>query len=295
MSLEAHQHTDARCACLPARLPQATSYAIQQDGEAVDQEPFDCSSGPDRPMLELQAGTRVYYQASIIRESKTEIRVLFPGGCFTNQGWLTVIDPGSGAAASLWCVMGVCLACCAVPLCRASFALQAPCQQSCKRLLPRSCSCSCSWVQKRRRCRSGGSGWTSAAAGSGGVAWRAGTGGTSRAQSVAGSPSRRRGRAPPAAAASSARAVCGREAALGPRAAAAPSTARVRCRCIIISAIAGLSACASSVLLARRLRQSLVGAGCHVHLVPGSSHQRCCGPQMLQAQFSSFCRGRHRV
>ena len=31
-------------------------------------------------MMELQAGTRVYYQAAIIRESHTEIRVLFPGG-----------------------------------------------------------------------------------------------------------------------------------------------------------------------------------------------------------------------
>lgn len=30
-------------------------------------------------MMELQAGSAVYYQASIIRESRTEIRVLFPG------------------------------------------------------------------------------------------------------------------------------------------------------------------------------------------------------------------------
>lgn len=59
---------------------QATSYAIQQEEELCDQEPFDCADGPDRPMLELQAGSRVYFQASIIRESKTEIRVLFPGG-----------------------------------------------------------------------------------------------------------------------------------------------------------------------------------------------------------------------
>jgi hypothetical protein len=58
---------------------QATSYAIQQERETLDQEPFDCAAGPDKPMMELQAGSRVYYQASIIRESRTEIRVLFPG------------------------------------------------------------------------------------------------------------------------------------------------------------------------------------------------------------------------
>lgn len=30
-------------------------------------------------MMELVAGSRVYYQASVMRESTTEIRVLFPG------------------------------------------------------------------------------------------------------------------------------------------------------------------------------------------------------------------------
>ncbi|EFN56571.1 hypothetical protein CHLNCDRAFT_51546 [Chlorella variabilis] len=78
------QTTAAAAAAAPrfdtgfTNIPQATSYAIQQEEELCDQEPFDCADGPDRPMLELQAGSRVYFQASIIRESKTEIRVLFP-------------------------------------------------------------------------------------------------------------------------------------------------------------------------------------------------------------------------
>lgn len=47
--------------------PQATNYAIQQAHEACDQEPFDCSTGPDNPMVELVAGSRQYYQAGAAR------------------------------------------------------------------------------------------------------------------------------------------------------------------------------------------------------------------------------------
>lgn len=47
--------------CLPL-LPQATNFAIQQEKETCDQEPFDCASGPDKPMVELVAGGNRYYQ-----------------------------------------------------------------------------------------------------------------------------------------------------------------------------------------------------------------------------------------
>lgn len=45
------------------------------------QDPLPCwlLCRPDKPMMELVAGSRVYYQASVMRESSTEIRVLFPG------------------------------------------------------------------------------------------------------------------------------------------------------------------------------------------------------------------------
>lgn len=46
----------------PPPALQATSFALQQDGEAWDAEPFDCSAGPDKPMMELVAGSRIFYQ-----------------------------------------------------------------------------------------------------------------------------------------------------------------------------------------------------------------------------------------
>lgn len=68
-----------------ANIPHATNYAIQHTQEAWDREAFDCGRGPDKPMVELVAGTRVYYQASIVRETKNEIRLLFPGTKSTKQ------------------------------------------------------------------------------------------------------------------------------------------------------------------------------------------------------------------
>lgn len=48
-----------------------------QPGEQLDLPPFDCKV--DKPMMEMEAGSNVWYQASIVRETANEIRVLFPG------------------------------------------------------------------------------------------------------------------------------------------------------------------------------------------------------------------------
>lgn len=55
---------DALCPVPPLcrRPPQATSFALKQEREAWDAPPFDCAAGPEKPMMELQAGSRVYYQ-----------------------------------------------------------------------------------------------------------------------------------------------------------------------------------------------------------------------------------------
>ena len=59
---------------LPAPLCYTPLHLLMQD-------PLPCwlPCRPDKPMMELVAGSRVYYQASVMRESSTEIRVLFPG------------------------------------------------------------------------------------------------------------------------------------------------------------------------------------------------------------------------
>lgn len=156
--------------CLTLLALQATNYAIQQAQEAYDQEPFDGRTGPGKPMVELVAGSRQYYQArtawvlqpapdlraaptrrgsgqhvgrpfpghperalpshgliagggqvgcsqrgnsskllvfgaavqaSIIRESKTEVRLLFPGGCCRHA--LSVRCGAQSVAASCGC------------------------------------------------------------------------------------------------------------------------------------------------------------------------------------------------
>lgn len=203
------------CACAPPRPPQATSYAIQQPGESWDAPPFACATGPDKPMMELNAGSRVYYQvgaggrrvwrytpqaavrgaavrvlqasaapaprygsprcvalpcpppqASIIRESKTEIRVIFPGAPLC---WLLAQNTLRRAL-----------------VCRLPWRRLYLRRTTCLRLLRRRsrasprCLFPAICPQRPRRCRSGWSGWTSAAAASGGGAWSRGTGATSR-------------------------------------------------------------------------------------------------------------------
>ncbi|KAK9919158.1 hypothetical protein WJX75_009791 [Coccomyxa subellipsoidea] len=47
-----------------------------QAQEQTDLPPFDCKT--DKPMMEMEAGSNVWYQAAILRETSNEIRVLFP-------------------------------------------------------------------------------------------------------------------------------------------------------------------------------------------------------------------------
>jgi hypothetical protein len=55
-----------------------TERAQVQEGERLDQPPFDAKM--KKPMMEMVAGSNVWYQATILRESLNEIRVVFPGG-----------------------------------------------------------------------------------------------------------------------------------------------------------------------------------------------------------------------
>jgi hypothetical protein len=54
-----------------------TARAQVQLGEKVDLPMFDTKES--KPMMEMEAGSNVWYQATILRVSANEIRVLFPG------------------------------------------------------------------------------------------------------------------------------------------------------------------------------------------------------------------------
>ncbi|KAL6777976.1 hypothetical protein ACKKBG_A16435 [Auxenochlorella protothecoides x Auxenochlorella symbiontica] len=54
----------------------ATSFAVQQEDETWELPPF--LNHVDKPMLEMQANSNVWYQAHILNHSTTELYVLFP-------------------------------------------------------------------------------------------------------------------------------------------------------------------------------------------------------------------------
>lgn len=51
---------------------------VVQSGERVDLPPFS-SAKLDKPMMEMVAGSNVWYQAHILQASAAKLRVLFPG------------------------------------------------------------------------------------------------------------------------------------------------------------------------------------------------------------------------
>jgi hypothetical protein len=53
-----------------------TSRAVAQPGERVDLEPME--RVPSKPMMELKAGSNVWYQAYLLKESQNEVKVRFP-------------------------------------------------------------------------------------------------------------------------------------------------------------------------------------------------------------------------
>ncbi|KFM27811.1 hypothetical protein F751_2802 [Auxenochlorella protothecoides] len=55
---------------------EATSFAVQQEDETWELPPF--LNHVDKPMLEMQANSNVWYQAHILNHSTTELYVLFP-------------------------------------------------------------------------------------------------------------------------------------------------------------------------------------------------------------------------
>lgn len=151
-------------------------------------------------MMELVAGSHVYYQATVMRESTTEIRVLFPGAarlwCLgalppgaaqsgNAQSWCCTQSPVPVAGASKWALPGALVQ---PHLHSADLALTLhwlECvSQRCRSCLsqPLTRFARLSLTQRPRRWRRGWSGWTRAAAASGAAASRPVTGATSRAQ-----------------------------------------------------------------------------------------------------------------
>lgn len=55
---------------------QETKFASQQDGESWGLELFDKPT--EKPMVEWESGSNVWYQAHIMKESLTEVFVHFP-------------------------------------------------------------------------------------------------------------------------------------------------------------------------------------------------------------------------
>lgn len=58
-------------------IREETKYARIQQNESLDFEPFD-PRALDRPMMEMEAGSGVWYQAIVIRESLSEVQIKFP-------------------------------------------------------------------------------------------------------------------------------------------------------------------------------------------------------------------------
>lgn len=70
----------------PKSRHRQTDRARVQDKEQVDLEPLH--KMPPKPMMELQAGSNIWYQAYVIKESENEAKVCFPGGCqLHGLGW----------------------------------------------------------------------------------------------------------------------------------------------------------------------------------------------------------------
>ena len=61
-----------------------THKAKPQAGEQLTLPLFLC--GPDKPMMEMEANSGVYFQAHVLKESLNEVKVLFPGGCVLLSG-----------------------------------------------------------------------------------------------------------------------------------------------------------------------------------------------------------------
>ena len=59
------------------RLAEATAFAVQRPQETWECEPFE--AGPERPMLEMEAGSNLWFQGDILQVSETEVQVRFPG------------------------------------------------------------------------------------------------------------------------------------------------------------------------------------------------------------------------
>lgn len=58
-------------------LPKDVCVTVQ-DEENCDQEPFYPSKGHRKPMVQLQAGSNLYYQATVVGESSDAVLLLFP-------------------------------------------------------------------------------------------------------------------------------------------------------------------------------------------------------------------------
>ena len=73
------KHSDqmANCFWMVYACRVEKERAKVQAQEQTDLPPFDCKT--DKPMMEMEAGSNVWYQAAILRETSNEIRVLFPG------------------------------------------------------------------------------------------------------------------------------------------------------------------------------------------------------------------------
>lgn len=57
-------------------VDEETNYSVAQDKEQLDCPVFQCNR--DKPMMEVEAGSNVWFQAIVIQESWNEVRVLFP-------------------------------------------------------------------------------------------------------------------------------------------------------------------------------------------------------------------------
>lgn len=54
-----------------------TNHHVLQPGEVLDKEPY-VRKKATKPMMEITAGSNVWYQATIVHETRNEAKVLFP-------------------------------------------------------------------------------------------------------------------------------------------------------------------------------------------------------------------------
>jgi hypothetical protein len=63
------------------RINKRTSKSTLQDGEVLNGPEELPGAAHSKPMMELEAGTNVWYQAWVLKESVNEVKVRFPRTC----------------------------------------------------------------------------------------------------------------------------------------------------------------------------------------------------------------------